>query len=98
MMDACTGARMRQPAAPTHCPFCHSVVAPTWSACKSCHASRHGHQRMSLASFTAFFAVWASCVALLMLGAIYVALVPWLPYGETPDYALTLLGMKAAPV
>lgn len=79
-----------------HCPFCNATIPARAKACPSCKASRYGRQRMTPRGFGAFFAIWASTTLVLALVAIYAALVPWLPYGETPGYALAIVGAKPA--
>ncbi len=80
----------------THCPFCNATISPRASTCPYCKASRYGRRRMTPAGFSVFFAIWASTTLLLAVLSLYIAIVPWLPYGETPDYALAIVGARPA--
>lgn len=79
-----------------HCPFCNATIPARSRSCPYCKASRYGRQRMTPRGFSAFFAIWSSTTLVLAVLAIYIAFVPWLPYGETPDYALAVVGAKPA--
>jgi hypothetical protein len=80
----------------SYCPFCNAAISPRAATCGYCKASRYGRRRMTPRGFTVFFAIWTSTTLLLGLLSLYIALVPWLPYGETPGYALTITGARAA--
>lgn len=80
----------------SHCPFCNATISPRARTCPICKASRYGRRRMTPAGFGVFFGIWTSSALVIGLLALYIALVPWLPYGETPDYALALVGARPA--
>ncbi|HYF17741.1 MAG TPA: hypothetical protein VEA40_07700 [Ramlibacter sp.] len=81
-------------AAGESCPFCGATVPRRKWVCASCHAEKRSRKGMSPAAFRVFFGLWAAVAGALMLLAIWVAMVPWMPRGEAPDYALWLAGVR----
>jgi hypothetical protein len=77
-----------------HCPFCHAELPDRAAVCQRCQARRHVRSGMSLRGFRWFVACWLALAVPLMLLALWVALVPWLPRGEPPGYALALVGAR----
>lgn len=78
------------------CPICRAWIAPRAIACPSCHAQRRLRRFMSPEGFTAYAALWLLCTTVLLVLAVRIAVAPWLPTGEPPDYALWMLGATEA--
>jgi len=76
------------------CPFCHTPVAARDDVCKGCRARKRVRTGMSPRSFRWYVASWALLSVPLVVLALVAALLPWLPHGETPGYALALVGAK----
>lgn len=82
-------------APPQHCPFCRTELSARAAVCKGCQARRQVRTGMSPSGFRWFFGLWVALSVPLLVLAFWVALVPWLPRGEPPGYALALIGAKA---
>ena len=81
-------------ATPLLCPFCHTELTKRDAVCKGCSARRHVRSGMSLQGFRWYVASWLVLSVPLMALTLFVALLPWLPHGETPGYAMTLVGAR----
>lgn len=51
---------------------------------------------MSLQAFQAYASLWLLGTAIVVLFAVRIAVAPWLPSGEPPEYALWMLGAADA--
>lgn len=89
---------MTQHAAPLRCPFCQTELAARDEVCRGCQARKHVRTGMSPRGFRWYVTAWLVVSVPLMLLATFIALVPWLPHGETPGYALALVGARPAEV
>src|SRR4051794_8746701 len=78
------------------CPICHAWIAPRAVACPACHAQRELRHGMSPHGFQAYASLWLLCSAVLLAFAVRIAVAPWLPAGEAPEYALWLLRASEA--
>jgi predicted nucleic acid-binding Zn ribbon protein len=80
------------------CPFCGAPVPPRKWVCAACKAEKRTRKGMSPAGFRIFFGLWAALAGALMLLAVWIAIVPWTPRGEPPDYALWVAGVRGPVV
>jgi len=80
------------------CPFCHTPLSHRTAVCTGCRARRHVRTGMSPRGFRWYVATWALVSVPLVVLAFLAALLPWLPHGETPGYALALVGAKPMEV
>ncbi len=81
-------------ASPLQCPFCHASIGARDAVCRNCHARRHVRTGMSPSSFRWYVTSWLVLAVPTVLLAAWMALLPWLPQGETPGYAFALVGAR----
>lgn len=79
-----------------HCPFCHATVSARDAVCRQCRAEKRTRAGMSPSGFRWYFGLWMLLVVPLMLAALWLAAVPWMPTGEPPGYAMAIIGAKPA--
>lgn len=79
------------------CPFCHATIGARDVTCRQCRAEKRTRAGMSPAGFRWYFGLWVLLVVPIMLAAVWLAAVPWMPTGEPPGYAMALIGAKPAP-
>lgn len=76
------------------CPFCHAAIGARDAVCRQCRAEKRTRAGMSPSGFRWYFGLWVVLAVPVMLAALWLAAVPWMPAGEPPGYAMAIIGAR----